>query len=498
MSSSGGPPVSEPSNIVGFNPAEAVKLGAESLVTYGRLFFPRTIRQNPAPAHYEIGRELYSLSRFNAVKMARGFAKTTWLRVYTSQRIAYGISRTIMYTSVSQQHATFSIRWLKRQIQYNRQWADAFGLKKGSKWTDEHIEIIHGIEEVPINVLALGITGQIRGFNLDDFRPDLIIGDDLCNEENTATPEQRKKLSDLFFGGLANSLAPASEIPSAKLVLLQTPLHKEDLIEVCMKDPSWHGISVSCFTPDGESAWPARWTTEELVAAKAAHRLRGQYALWMREMEVKVVNSEEKTFNTGMLQYWEEAPKRGKVALAIDPASSESKTADDNVILTGALVEGRIFVLEYHAATGVMPDLAATKFFEQVFRWGVMRAVSESISYQRVLAWFLEQEMQKRKVWVPIRKIQDRRKKSDRIVQAISFLLHTGKIVVHRSMEKLIQQLEDYDPTIEQHDDVIDALSMLIMELMPNLLEQQDDEESDVIEDDEDGNPLITEFRGAP
>ena len=182
-------------DLVAISPQEAVGLGARSLIKYGKLFFPRTFRQESPVFHEDLGAALYGSDRYNAFEVFRDGAKTTILRVYASQRIAYAISRTIMYVSVSQPHAMMSLRWLRRQVQYNTKWTNTFGLEKGEKWTDEWAEIRHHLHEdqyssgmpVIITVLAMGITGQIRGFNPDDFRPDLIIIDDILNEENTNT-----------------------------------------------------------------------------------------------------------------------------------------------------------------------------------------------------------------------------------------------------------------------------------------------------------------------
>lgn len=457
--------------LVPLSAKEAVMLGAKSLDAYGKLWFPRAYRQGTPYFHTQIGQLLYSDSRLNAIEVFRGGAKTTLLRVFTSQRIAYAISRTIMYVSVSQQHAVFSVRWLKRQVEYNSKWAQTFQLRKGSKWTDEIIEIYHGVDETPITILAMGITGQIRGFNLDDYRPDLIIADDILSEENTATAEQRKKIEDLFFGALLNSLAPVSDCPNAKLVLLQTPLDKKDVVETCLKDPSWHGVRFSVFDEQGNSRWEVRLPTETLKKEKEAAIRMGRYAIWMREMECQIVHSEQKPFQIENLRYIDVLPEGMRCVIAIDPASSDSADADDNVVMTVGAHQGNIYVLEYHADKGEMPDATAAHFFQQVLQWRPFKAAVEAISFQRVLAWFLEKEMQKRRIFVPIDRVQDRRKKVDRILQALGGVVAYGQLYVRPSMEKLLQQLQDFDPLVDQKDDVIDCLAIAIMALRPYMRE---------------------------
>ena len=483
-------------DLVEISPVDSIMLGAKSLRLFGRTFFPKTFRQDSPAFHDDIGGALYSNDRFNAFEVFRGGAKTSLLRVFTAQRVAYAISRTIMYVSVSQAHAVHSIRWLKRAVEHNSAFAQTFQLSKGGKWSDEHIEIKHGIDEVPITVLAMGITGQIRGFNIDDFRPDLIIADDILNEENTATSEQRRKTEELFFGALLNSLAPSSESPSAKAVLLQTPLHGEDIVEKCMRDPQWHGLRFGIFDEAGQSRWETRLPAEQLKKDKESAILRRQYQLWMREMECQIVQGEDTTFDVTRLQYWSVLPAELIVVLAIDPASSDKPDADFNVVMAVGMHGSDIYVLDYFAERGVMPDAVAARFFELIWRFKPRKAAVESIAYQRVLKWYLEQEMHKRKTFLPIDAVQDRRKKSDRIIQALAGPLHMGCLFIKPSMSDLITQMENYSPTDDtEHDDILDALAMAVTSISPAARGELEGDFEEI--QDEDDYRLL-EYRGCP
>ncbi len=460
---------------------EVVMLGAGSLNAFGKLMHARTFRQDSPPFHLEIGDDLYSNARYNSFMVFRDGAKTSLLRVYTSQRIAYAVSRTIMYVSGSQQHAAMSVRWMRRQIMYNKKLTQTYKLRKGEKWTDEHCEIFHGIDDTPITLLAMGITGQIRGFNPDDYRPDLIILDDVLNEENCATAEQRKKIEALIFGALYNSLAPATEAPHAKMVFLQTPLNKEDAINKSMKDPQWNGRIFGVFDAEGKSRWESRWPTETMLKEKEGFIARGQYALWMREKECKVVGSGQKPFDVSRLKIYEAGmhPKGMIKIISIDPASSDSKTADDNVVMCIGVSGPDVYVLQYEADTGVMPDQVAMQFFQMAIEFKPQRCAVEVISYQRILAWFLEEEMKKRRIFIPMDKVQDKRSKATRIVQTLAGLVSYGHLYIQSTMTKLITQMDEFDPEdMSQHDDILDALATGVTSITPHLrlgLEEGDD-----------------------
>lgn len=496
------------SEMVSLSPADAIRLGAQDLIQYGKLFFPKTFRQDSPEFHSIIGRHLYSRERYNAFKVFRDGAKTSLLRVYTSQRIAYALSRTIQFVSISQAHSKFSLRWLRRQVEYNTRWARTFGLERGDKWTDEWMEIKCQLAEEPeapgtpvvITVLAMGITGQIRGFNPDDFRPDLQIIDDILDEENTATEEQRNKIESLLFGALLNSLAPASEKPLAKAVFLQTPLVKNDAIDKCVADPAWNGLTFGVFDEKGESRWPQRYPTATLLAEKEAATRRSQYRIWMREKECTIVAGEDKALDTTKWKMYDLLPEDLDVVISLDPASSERKTADEFAIAGVACKGLDFYVLDYSTAQAVMPDKAANDTFNLALLYRPRKFVVESNAYQRIMAWYLEQEMTKRRMFYPVERLEVRTKNADRIMQTIPGLAAFGHFHIRPTHTKLIQQADDYDPSNKDaKDDLLTAIANGIISLNPALRTRLGTDENGVprsVEDESMYKPL--RLRGAP
>lgn len=438
-------------------------LGATSLTRYGRIFFPKTFRQVSPVFHDEVSTALFNREYRNvAIEVFRDGAKTTLLRTFTSHRIAYGISRTILFVSASQGHSILSLRWVKRQVEHNRLWAETFQLRKGSKWSDDHVEIMHGVEEEPITLLALGVTGQLRGYNIDDRRPDLIICDDTSTDEAAGSVDQRNKQTNLVFGALFNSLAPASEAPDAKAIILDTPKSKFDLIESCEKDPEWKFFRFGVFDGNGESRWPDRYPTADLLRQKEAAIKVGRLPIWMREKECKVISEELASFREANLLFWETLPERPTYVISIDPASSDSKDADDNVVAVLAFHKDDVYLVDYKAATGQDPEMVMATVFEFARKWRPLGIVVESIGYQRVLAWYLEKAMREQRVYLPIYKIQDLRRKSDRIVQAIGETSGYQRLHIKPAHTKFIEQYVEYSPTAKMHDDVLDAVAMAI------------------------------------
>ena len=482
---------------------ELVELSIADYEFYGRTFFPRTFRQR-SPLFHQDAMTLMEDRDHRQVALAvfRGGAKTSLLRVYTSRRLAFGISRLVAFVGASQDHAKNSLHWLRRHIEHNTQWCQIFGLEKGKVWSDERLEIINTTFGHTVTVLAVGITGQIRGINIDDDRPDLVVLDDPCNEELTATPEQRQKTEQLVVGALLKGLAPRSDNPDAKMVLLQTPLHKEDLLATCLADQSWASRVVGCFNDKDESVWEERFPTAELLAEKESHIKRGQASLWTREMECRVVAPEETAFRPDWLKYWDTLPERMAVYMAIDPVPppSERQIAmglhkkDYEAFVVVGRAGPHFYLLDTARFRGHTPEWTSATFFRLLDKWRPIKVVVESVLYQRTLKWFLEQEMAKRMRFVQLDAApDDKRKKEHRIIQAFSGIASQGRFYTNKAFTEFNAQFAEYPHT--SYDDLIDAGAMAITAASENAFLAG---EVDVESEDEEWAPPLEKWRVAP
>lgn len=504
-------------------PDELVKLCAVDNNLFEKTFFPKAARMESAPFHADWWKHLENPKlRYINLVCFRDSAKTTKLRIYTAKRIAYGLSRTILYIGASEKHAIRSIRWIKARIEEKRgaggvmrkePLAVTFDLRQGTKWTDEEIEIFHGLDTTPIWVLGVGVTStQLRGINFDDYRPDLIVVDDALTDENGATSEQREKLNELIMGSVKGSLAPASEMPNAKLVMLNTPQAHGDIVELAEQDPEFFSARYSCWTPQSEgldldkqmSSWEIRYPTPVRRAEKAAAIKLNRVSTFIKEKEVRIVSKESAIFRPEWIRYWnnpEDIPPGGVTVLFIDPTpppdekktSSAVRKLDFEVIGALKRVQNNFYVLAYEALQGGTPDWTITQFFQ--FRWTYrpMKAVVESVNYQRTLKWLLEQEMRKRQMWTPIQAFAEIRSKFNRINSAIHKVASDGRLYVHPSMTALIEQIGAY-PNVK-FDDHIDGLSIGIHSLNTSAMDYLDSQASGI---DNSDLPKIKQRRYCP
>ena len=463
-------------NPVPVDPIEAVKLGAVDSIFYSHYFFPDVTRQDSPEFH----RDMWNLfeapqNRFANTEVFRGGAKTTIARLFMSKRIAYGISHTILFIGKSEGHAARSVDWIMSQVEYNTVWAQTFGLRKGKKWTATDCEIYHGTDAYPIRIMALGITGSVRGINVGSFRPDLIVVDDPCDEENTATPEQRDKINTLFFSAIKESLVPESEDPSAMLCLLQTPLDGEDLSAVCTESPEFASMRIGILTDENEevaeSAWPSRWTKEVILREKEAAIQRNQLSLWMREKMCLIVARETSSFLEEWLEYWTVLPPHARYVMAIDPAPVLSDKArltgqktDLQAVMVKAYWKMKQYVVEYATNRDEDPDQLVANMDRLARKYPILRCGVEGIAYQRNLKWFIERQMSRGRLKslhvmeLKADMIPGAKSKYDRIVQAHTGPASQGLLHVRREHNDFIHQFITHPNT--KYKDLLDVSAM--------------------------------------
>jgi phage terminase large subunit-like protein len=460
---------------------EIVELGAINGQLFGETFFPKTFRMKSPPFAREVWDALDSHYRLVSLQLFRGAFKTTTCRVFAARRIAYAQARTILWIGISQDKAIESVRWFRKQVEFNSLYAQTFKLRPGSKWQDIHCEVYHGVDETPITILAYGITGPIRGINIDDYRPDLILLDDIVNEEIGASPLQLQSVENLVYGAILQSLSPATETPDAKLVLLQTPIARDDVSMKSLHDAEWKSVRIPCWTKETEdealenrvSSWEDRFPSATLRKQKQYAIQRNNVSTFTREMELKIVAAENATFLPTWLQYYDLEPDSHFYSvMVIDPVPPPSdaelakglKDKDFEVLTIVTRVKDRFYLREYSAKHGHDPSWTISEFFRLALKYRPRRIYVESVAYQRTLAWLLRKAMETQRQYFVVEEMVDKRRKYQRIVDGLSGPASNYKLFVKpKEHSDFIQQFLDY-PSVA-HDDIIETVAIAVEKL---------------------------------
>jgi len=122
--------------------------------------------------------------------------------------------------------------------------------RSGEPWSDIKITVDRPAGIKDPSFAALGIDSK----EIQGWRVDYAIVDDLLSVENTATPEQRQATYDKFFGQVANRMEPKL---ASRLCILNTTWHNEDYVNRVAR--YWPALRMSVegdiYVSNADDAW---------------------------------------------------------------------------------------------------------------------------------------------------------------------------------------------------------------------------------------------------
>ena len=335
----------------------------DGVFAYGEYVFG----YKPADCHKEmIGILLEVVSRAGTdeaenivVLEPRGHAKTTWGdTIFLSWLVGQFPHLRIGLMSKTSQHAHDFSRAIRWTLEYNRRHKEIFGESVStSKWTDaewlHRDSPWHGSNNVTL--FAQGAGGQIAS-----KRFDIILCDDILDEENTKTPEQRADVELWFWKPLKPCLAPGGVV-----IVLGTRWAEDDIYQK-LTDPvdkggrGWRYVLRKAIYEPGDvenrpdyikndnirqPLWGDYWTLDKLDLERADMGT----ALFSCAYQNDIRGLTEGNIFLGRnFQYYGQLdPGRHYVVrMGIDLASSEKQTADFTARVTTAEDEdGNFYVM---------------------------------------------------------------------------------------------------------------------------------------------------------
>jgi len=373
----------------------------------------------------------------------RGFGKTTWEKIDTIHDIVYGIEPVILYVSDTLGAASFHFESIKTELENNELLRIVYSdlvppnAMRSHKWTNAHFETTNGI-----NMIARGV-GKGRGVNIKNQRPTKIILDDIENDENVRSLDQRKKLKRWV-----NAVVVPSKDPMRGFIkMIGTTIHRDCFL---LDFYNTYGGIFRKAIENGESIWPEIWTIEKLEDKK---RKIGS-TLFNQEYMNEPRSDEDRLVKEKWIKILP-APKLTHVVGAIDPAISQSETADNTSICSvGRDDDGRIWVLDNFADKLEFSEQINTVFRKHqifnYFQFGV-----EQVAYQQALQQELVRQSQEKGIYLPVVPVKADKDKVRRL-QAILPLIENGTIVFSETLPpEFFDELLDF-PQVK-HDDRVDS-----------------------------------------
>jgi len=492
--------------------------GGRSLHAFAQIYLPAHFNLPPSAMHKELFILLEQATEKRnlhiAVAAPRGHAKSTVVSLaYVLWCICYGLEQHIVIISNTGDQATDLLSTIKTELESNplliQDFADVAeppDLKPGpERWRKNDIITRNGRK-----VIAIGAGQKIRGRKHKQHRPTLIILDDVENETEVLSAEQRESKVQWFN----KAVLKAGTTAQTNVIVVGTILHYDSLLAKLLDGrsmPGWITKKYQAVLTWAENEnlwqkWQAIYTYQSQYdgnagpdAAKAfykiniAEMLRGTKVLWSERedyyqlMELRLcegqasfdsekqnepVDPESCFFNANNFKYWDDEYSSvdelliklgddAKIYGACDPSlGMQGKNRDFTAIVTLLLHEptGHLYVLDADISKRKPHETIETIIEYHRIRKFYQFAI-ETNQFQSFLANELKRISIQRGVNVPVQDIKHTSDKLGRI-QSLEPLISTGTLRFSRRHRVLLDQLRQFPKAA--HDDGPDALEMAV------------------------------------
>lgn len=246
--------------------------------------------------------------RFTAFAFFRGASKTTILnKSYVATEIFFNHEPFTQIVSKDHNKAEKFTKDIKKI--FETMMLRGYAVSKGDKWKDDHFEVIvDGVHKCV--VVAIGAGEDPRGDTADFMRPTLIVIDDLESKSGKypiGNRKGREKLANWFDDDLIPGLHPKR----GRVIFLGTILHKDSLLNRCLRDPMWASMSIPILR-DGKSTWPSRFSVDEILRVRDAYARRGKLSSFSREYMNKPVADEKVLMKSAYFNYFSHIEYEGE------------------------------------------------------------------------------------------------------------------------------------------------------------------------------------------
>lgn len=414
----------------------------------------------------------------------RGGAKTTivslalviWCTVYIKKHY-------IILTSDTTDQAQDFLGNVRVEFEDNERITEDFGSMVGDAvWTQTDIIVSNGVR-----IQALGAGKKIRGRRYKQWRPDLIICDDLENDENIASLDQREKINAWFMKALSNAGDENTDT-----VVVGTVMHTDSLLAKILRNPLYNSKtykSVLSFSPsklwdewervlvDLENPNRMRdaraffeqhkdemlagtkvlWAARESYYKLMLHRVAVGPAAFSSEKQNDPLSNEDRRFLQEWIHYYDPADIEGQKLIIVgwcDPSMGKQSGDYSAIITLGINTNGIVYVLDSDILRR-RPDAIIKDVLYKFQKYEYQKFGVEENQFQEFFKDELIKAAAKEGIDVNIQGLKQHTDKLLRI-ESLQPDIKNGRIRFRRDQQVLLNQLFNFP--LADHDDGPDAL----------------------------------------
>lgn len=493
------------------------KLAAFDLSYFGQSYLPHYFVRKSPEFHEELDKiwsdgvlkgedaikDADKISRMKGSRQAiaapRGHAKSTNFTFKgTLHAIVYQYKHYPIIISDSSDQADGFLDDIKTELEENPIIIEDFGFLKGDKvWRTSVFMTSTGVK-----VEALGSGKKIRGRRHRTWRPDLFVLDDVENDENVVTPDQRRKLWNWFTKAVSKAGDTYTDIMYIGTVLHYDSLLANVLNNARYKTRKYQAVIAEAHNTTLWNEWERIYTNlldekhqenaKLFFEANRDEMLYGTEVLWeekfsyydlmeMRvsegeasfnsEMQNEPIDPDDAMFNEEWFDFYEPDavnfgdPKFIHVG-ATDPSLAKTKKSDTSSIFDIAvdITTGYMYIVDASVERR-KPDVIIKDVFELHKRMlrdygkGFHKFGVETVQFQYYFKTVMEDRAREEMLYIPFVEIQSTLNKRIRI-ESLQPLIKNRYIKFNRNHKQLLKQLMEYP--MGRNDDAPDGLEMAV------------------------------------
>lgn len=494
------------------------RLGAIDLEYFGRAYLPHYFVRKSPSFHGELDSlwlegvmkgkdpttDAKEINRADgcrrAIEAPRGHAKSTTFTFKDSIHAAvYAYKHYEIILSDSSEQAEGFLADIKTEMEENAALVEDFGELKGKVWKASVILLSNGVK-----IEALGAGKKIRGRRHKQWRPDLILCDDLENDENVNTPDQRKKLRNWFYKAVSKCGDTYTDI-----VYIGTLLHFDALLANVASNPSYRTVKYQGVIAFAENvslwdAWEVIYTdlsndtrqedARDFFDQNREEMLEGSAVLWEAklsyydlmvirisegeasfnsEIQNDPIDPENCTFQEEWFDYYDDgqlppdfSEPRFLFIGANDPSLGKNKKSDTSSIFALAkdTITGYMYIIiadiEKRKPDKIIEDaIEASRRLQRDYKRPYYKFGVETVQFQYYFAEIMRQRAAEVGEYLPIEEINSVQNKDARI-QSLQPFVKNGYIKFSKKHKTLLKQMTEYP--MGKNDDGPDGLQMAV------------------------------------
>lgn len=368
---------------------EVLNITRRNLVNVGLSLYPDLFHTRPCPLHYRLSDALVNSDESTCLAFPREFGKTvTVWEAMSSWNILHQKYRYIVYIATNLDKAKSALKNIQSAVMSQPLLKSIMTNVRATA-----TEFSYHIGDQKFMIKVFGASQNLRGERYEQFRPDLIIIDDIENTENVRNPEQRKKLKDWFFA----DVMPLGK--TARIFYVGTMLHEASLLADIQASPpvdpetgvEWKIFRYGVLDDAGDPTWPEKYPLDWIERKRKEYIRQGMLYRFNTEYMNIAVARDDRSFEPKQVRFYGpaqlESARRNRMDIItiVDPGIKADGDHDPTVIWTSGLDSvGQMWILNIHRERMMKTKMLNT-IVEEYRKWNPRQIYVEGVQGQYYL-----------------------------------------------------------------------------------------------------------------